>query len=506
MITKSHFRSNASQVPKYARSKTLCHVFHSRMIVIYYCSIFESVHTRGTMSSGVKSPRIRIFARKSAVAGLVCLFLTLYLYGAIQQLSLVNTKMGASDQGAYMTYAKRLRENNYNYAGDRNRMPLYPFLQSLHYRSGMPDEQFFSQGKYVNVIISFLALGGVYLIIRGSFSGIHTLTFLLVTAFTVFVFKAGFFQAEILYYFETFLIFVLLLRLFDKPSYYLAVLVGILFGLAHLTKASIIPLLILFVLFAGAKSLVYVYRKLRSGSIKNVVDFSNRRQLLTVPLVVLFFLVTIFPYIRTSKRIFGQYFYNVNSTFYIWYDSWEEAKQGTRAHGDRVGWPEMPPEEIPSLSKYLRDHTGKQIVDRFWNGIKTLRTTIWETYGYGKYVVFFVGLLTIVAIWQWRQVKHLVAERPFQTGFVTAYLVCYILLIAWYTPIGGANRLILALFLPLLYVVGCSLRGIKIKWALHIGRHESDFLLLVNLFVLAVILVDIYFILTQRIVVQFGGR
>jgi hypothetical protein len=451
------------------------------------------------------SHRIRLIAKKTVVAGLVCVFLALYLNGAIQQLTLVNTDMESSDQSAYMNFAKRLRENNYSYVGNRNRMPVYPFLQSLHYRSGMSDEQYFTQGKYVNVFLSLLALGGIYLIVRGSYSDLYLLVFILITAFTVFVFKAGFFQTEILFYFETFLIFVLLLRLFEKPSYLLAILVGILFGLAHLTKASIIPSLILFVLFAGAKSLVNIYKDLRRGSVREVLKFTNRRQLFAMPLVVLFLLLTIFPYINTSKRIFGQYFYNVNSTFYFWYDSWGEAEQGTKAHGDRIGWPDMPPEDIPSFSKYLREHTGKQIVDRFRNGMKTLWTTIWGNYGYGKYAVFFVGLLTIVALWQWRRVIYLISTQPFQVGFVFAYFLSYTLLIAWYTYIGGANRLILALFLPFMYIVGRSLHGIKIKWTLSIGRHDFDFLYLVNLLVLAVVLVDIYFILTQRIVIQFGG-
>ena len=35
------------------------------------------------------------------------------------------------------------------------------------------------------------------------------------------------------------------------------------------------------------------------------------------------------PYLSTSKRVFGQYFYNVNSTFYMWYDDWPHASVGT---------------------------------------------------------------------------------------------------------------------------------------------------------------------------------
>ena len=71
-----------------------------------------------------------------------------------------------------------------------------------------------------------------------------------------------------------------------------------------------------------------------------------RRKLIAALLVVsAVFLAVLSPYLRTNKRVFGHYFYNVNTTFYMWYDDWPQASVGTIKHGDGVGWPAMPADE-----------------------------------------------------------------------------------------------------------------------------------------------------------------
>ena len=54
-----------------------------------------------------------------------------YWKGATEQLTLVNTRMKATDQSAYMDYARNMVESDYTFVGGRNRMPVYPFLQSF---------------------------------------------------------------------------------------------------------------------------------------------------------------------------------------------------------------------------------------------------------------------------------------------------------------------------------------------------------------------------------------
>lgn len=447
---------------------------------------------------------MRSLKRPLLICFLLLILFSLYWYGAIQQLRLVNTNMDSSDQSAYMNYARKLVESNYTYPGNGNRMPLYPFLQSLFYDAEQSDEAFFTRGKYVNLVLSIILLTSIFLIIRPRLKWHLTLNFMLITVFTVFIFKAPFFQAELLFYFLSFVSFLLVLRLFSQPSYLRAALAGVLVGLAYLTKASVAPGLLLFLFFIGLKGLFKLVQRRQSMPTKQAIK-ASRTLLLVAPLVAIFFLITVYVQIRNNKELFGRYFYNVNSTFYMWYDSWEEAKQGTRAHGDRVGWPEMPPEEIPSLQRYLREHTPAQILDRFRNGTKLVVKTMSQLYGYFKYLVFYLLLLLLVATWQWSQTKKLFRAHPFMILFVLSYFSTYFLLYAWYAYISHGNRLTLALFLPLLFVLFRSLQEYHFPRSLIIQRRRLDWLTVVNLLVLVVLVLNISQILSVRIAIIYGG-
>jgi hypothetical protein len=194
---------------------------------------------------------MRWLAKFLPIAGLVLIIAGLYWYGAVEQLVCINTDMHFTDQKAYMDYARNMYESNYTFVGGRNRMPVYPFVQSLFHCPGLTDEEFFIRGKYVNLILSLGLLAGLALVLRPFFHWLHTLNLMLIVAFTVFIFKAGWFQAELLFYFVNFCLFLLMCRLLWQPSWPLAILAGIVAWLAHLTKASILPGLVIFLMLAG---------------------------------------------------------------------------------------------------------------------------------------------------------------------------------------------------------------------------------------------------------------
>jgi hypothetical protein len=367
----------------------------------------------------------------------------------------------------------------------------------------MSDAAFFTVGKYVNLVLSLFLLAGLAGIFRCYLPWLTALTLLLITAFTVFIFKAGFFQTELLFYFINFCLFLLMMRSLQRNAWPLAILTGIVAGIAQLTKASILPGLALFLAVAGLR---WGWVALQSrDSAQGGLPKQLLSQLLPVALVGICFLITVYPYISTSKRVFGHYFYNVNSTFYMWYDSWEEAKQGTRAHGDRVGWPDMPPDEIPSLRKYLREHTSAQIVNRFVAGGQTVLNNVVNSYGYLMYIVLYFILLVAAMFWSWRQVLQALRANPLLYLFLVTYFVLYFLLCFWYAPIASGNRIILAQFLPLLFSLAYGFHGLLRSSTIKAGKYCITPSAVATVVILLIVVVDIYFVLTERVGIIYGG-
>jgi hypothetical protein len=441
--------------------------------------------------------------KRICIVSLTLLLLVLYLYGAVEHSKRMNLDIDRVDQGAYLSYTRSLYETNYNYVGGRNRMPVYPFLQSLVYDPTLTENESFTRGKYFNIALSIALLPCLFLIFRRFFSGLQSINLLLITAFTVFLFRAAYFQAEILFYFLSFCSFLLMARMFRKPDWRLGIATGILAGITHLTKASILPGLALFVLIFLAQSLYLLYNNLKHRK-TSVAEVRNNflMHLLSLTLVVFCFLLTVYPYISTSKRVFGSYFYNVNSTFYIWYDSW--AKQGTRSYGDGKGWPEMPPEQIPSLEKYLREHTASDILDRFVDGLNKVIEVAKDSYGYFKYVVIYLAIALFTTLSNLRNSK-IPRRQIFLLLFCFSYFVAYTLLYAWYTPIASGNRFTLALFLPLMFCLTAAINTNASDRQIRLAGKQISWLYLFNLLVLGMILFELYPILTDRIVTTFAG-
>ena len=402
--------------------------------------------------------RCLLLALCGSFVGLVAILLltTLYFFAAEQQ-ARSNVKLTSVDQAAMMGYAQKMAQTDYATIGGRNRMPVFPFFLSLIYQPDLSDEAFFERSKTFSLILSGLVLAVLFLIFLKQFHKLWYAALLtLLLAFSLFVYRAGFIQAELFFYLLSFALFLALIDQLRRPTWPKAIFTGILLGIAHLTKASILPALMLFFFVAVLKEGYTFYRARQTDpSYAAYFDKYTQGRLLALALVGITFLITVYPYISTSKRVFGTYFYNVNSTFYIWYDSWHEVTTGTRAHGDRAGWPTMPPEELPSAGKYFGEHTWGQILGRFRDGFWGL--VEFARLPYRKYILIYLGLLLGVGLWRYRQIRQdFTADTFFGFLFVGGYFSGYALLYLWYYPIAPgpqSDRFILALFIPLLYSV-----------------------------------------------------
>lgn len=100
-------------------------------------------------------------------------------------------------------------------------------------------------------------------------------------------------------------------------SIWIGLLTGVFLGLAHLTKASVLPGFSLFALFMLLRWISSKYQP----DIRGAFSFSMSTYKNSTPVGLLIVGISFFgvigPYIMESKTNYGKYFYNVNSTFYI---------------------------------------------------------------------------------------------------------------------------------------------------------------------------------------------
>ncbi len=191
-------------------------------------------------------PRLPAAARAAKpllILAAVALGLALYLYLATIQ-SEVNQDWSKVDQVAYMVFAKEDYKTRFAFTGNRNRMPLFPWLQALLYSPELSDDAFFEQGKRLNAFISLAGLAALGAACFHSFSKGFALYAVSVIAFLFFAIKAPWFQAEILFYALFAFAFMLSIESIRSPKWYKSVGLGLLFALAHFTKASVLPSLV----------------------------------------------------------------------------------------------------------------------------------------------------------------------------------------------------------------------------------------------------------------------
>lgn len=380
------------------------------------------------------------------LAALTLILAIFYLAGTLN-FSAQNNKFEISDQAAYIEFAREVKRSAFQFTGSRNFMPLYPYLQAVLLDPGQDNAALFELGKQVNILVSLGLLVALFLIFRKHLRPLSAYLLTLIVAFSLYVYKAAHYQPELLFYFLFFLVFLLMGRLIQQANWKTAILLGLVAGLAHLTKASVLPALLL---FTGAYLLMIV----RARFTRNA-----GRRLLNLALVLAIFLLTVLPYILESKQRYGQYFYNVNTTFYVWYDSWREAKEGTRAHGDAVGWPQIPADQIPSLQKYLGEHSAADILKRLGDGLAHQALNLWKTFSLISYPLIYLTALLILLLLGGARTGALLREHFGLIAFVLAFIGGYLLLFAWYGPIADYSdlRFTYGLYIPILFSIFLAL-------------------------------------------------
>ena len=444
--------------------------------------------------------------RKFWPAIVVVVLAVFYVEAATHHADTVNTSRARADQSGYLWDAVGIHMMRHGspdgLIGERNRMPVYPWLLSWLYDPTLSPDEFFVVAKTWNIRASLALLAVLIVVVRRFLAPLETMAFVLAVAFGYFVFKAGYAQVELLFYTLFFLTFLacwrLLLATSVRSGLLLAALAGVLMAIAQLTKASMLPLVAIVGVAVAVRAAVAIVRD-RSRS-------TAGRHLAEGAVLALCFAAVMFPYISNSKRVFGHYFYNVNSTFYVWYDDWPAASVGTYKDGDGKGWPTTPPDQIPSAATYLRDHSTGQIAGRFWNGFLEMLTVSYLRLWYFKVVSMYVLFAAVLAVAGRRYVAALVRAEPALVTFLTLYALAYTAAVSFYQPISGTTlRMLLVHVAPFLFAVSrlAAAPGFKdLRWNVGgVALGASHFYLAV----IATMGLDLVFVLWPRLSAEFAG-
>ena len=419
-----------------------------------------------------------------------------------------NNQLSRSDQLAHIWFAQDIYESDFRYTGSRNYMPLFALMQATMYSPELDDEAFFVQGKKVNVWLSVIALGLLGYAFFARFSRLYAFYSILAIGFLGFALKAPYFQPEILYYTLFAFAFISSLETMFRPTWYMSIGVGVFFALAHLTKASAMPALFVFAVCYG----VHLFVKL----VQRDLDWNQAKVIVFRALTpVLTFMILLFPYFQESKENTGEYFFNVNTRIFMWYDSWGDANAKLQELGSYAGFLQLPPDEIPSLEKYLREHSYEQVFDRFRDGIEQFAAYgcyvegSVHRYGYcsqvGLSILALVFALPIL-------VREFRGNRDYDKlhiiCFVVTLLTVYFLAAAWYVPISGHGpRVVLVLLAPFFWTVGLivhtrRIRSLKITLFQRSVRIISIIYSLMSL----TLVWEIYLVVTWRASAMYGGK
>jgi cytochrome c-type biogenesis protein CcmH/NrfG len=402
----------------------------------------------------------------------------LYLLGAYLQSQRLNLSEAAGGQYPYLVYAKAMAEQGWlAHFGDRNRMPAIPAVVS--FANSDDWSAFFLQAKWIAVGSSLALLGLVAAVGHAKLRASSATLFLAAAALLVFWPKSSFVQAELAFYAFFLLTWVLLADLLRRGSGWLAGLAGAVAGLTFLIKSSVLPLLAAYL----AAALLQTVRRGRGCDHAGAQEDppgkrAGIRALARVVLVAAVFLLITAPYLLASLDRFGRPFYNVNSTFFMWCDNWPDALDFAAQHDLLAGFPDAPPEEIPSFRSYCQTHTAVQAGQRLRYGATTLgKLAISRPYGQ----FFLIVALMVATAWILRPRTHgqsavveptsggesqgapSMSEKPEPSCgvpscglrlelcvFHTLVFVGYPILYAWYVPVGYGDRFLLSLFLPAL--------------------------------------------------------
>tara|TARA_B100001564_G_C20640545_1_gene671919 strand:- start:594 stop:1871 length:1278 start_codon:yes stop_codon:yes gene_type:complete len=375
------------------------------------------------------------------------------------------------DENAYLNHVRTiLMSDNYWYLGDRNRMPFFNYYLSLFYNTELSELDNYYNLKYANLILSCILAFLFFLKIEKKFSNkiiFFNLSFLVLVIPTFALIHQ--LLVETIFFLGFCLLLIYFEQFYSAPTQKNAIILGAIGAAVYFLKYT--GLTVFFALSLFSVIYGYLYKK-----------YLIKRFLI----VFLTFFTLVSPYLYENYQNFNKHiFYNVNSEFYIWADSWDEIVNGVRANNDRIGWPTMDESELPSFSKYVSEHTISETFERFAFGFKSIGIDYFNLEKLGSHISYVSLSILLMILYITKKNKLFHELKPTYYDIITILTTGFILLSsAFYSYISTGLRYTLPIAIPLLLMVFLKLDLIIKK------TNGNDFskifflLIFVNIFVL----------------------
>jgi len=418
-----------------------------------------------------------------------------YWTAAVQHGDLRNRDWNANDQRVYMNGASSMVSSNYTYSVSRMRMPGYMVMLSTVADPGVDYDAFFPKAKRFNVAVSLVCLVALFFSLRPWLGTGLTWCLVLVAAMQLYIFRAAYVQPEITLITLTVVGMALLVEVMRAPTWWKAVLAGLVCCLWYMTKASAFVAIVCFMAALAAKLIFSGREKWKS-------------YLLALVLVPFAFMAPISPYLMKSYREFGSPFYNAQSNHFMWVEDGDAKhliqRSGIDKHLEDADLGSL--KELPTLKKYWASHTWKHITDRLCEGSADMMQMLMQDYTLLTYfILLWFGIMLWAISRNFDAAVTLAREHWQEVAYVAGLVVLYTFLFGWYTALKVGPRLIASVSLiPIFFCMLVTHHFLENETEEIFGTKVSAEKLLVGLFVVIWAVATVLHVPPNLALGQFG--
>lgn len=377
------------------------------------------------------------------------------------------------DENAYLDHVRTiLLSENYWYLGDRNRMPIFNYFLSLFYELNLSELKNYYNLKIANLALTsflsmlfFLKLNKKF---QNKFIFINLSFFVLVIPIFALVHQL---LVESIFFISFCLMLVYFDQFYNEPSSQNAIKLGFAGAFCYLLKYTGLTVFFAISLFTVIFGLL------------------NKKTIYIKRFIIVFFtfFILVSPYLYENYTNFNNHiFYNVNSEFYFWADSWEEIVDGVRANNDRVGWPTMEESELPSFEKYVSEHSFSDVYNRFLFGFKSIGVDYFNLSKLGSHITIISISVLMMSIYLAYKGRVFNVLKLSYFDLITILTSGFIILAsAFNSYISTGLRYTLPIAIPLFLMVFLKLDKVYAKNNIVEFRNILVFFTSLNIFILA---------------------